>query len=95
MKSVPHGGKLVNRINLALSHDLSLNDVELDDLELSDLELIANGGYSPLEGFRGKRIMTPSFKLCDCHLDFLGQSRLHCRSTNRKRWSLKGVKQSI
>lgn len=54
MKSVPHGGKLVNRINLALSHDLSLNDVELDDLELSDLELIANGGYSPLEGFMGK-----------------------------------------
>ncbi|MBY0095628.1 sulfate adenylyltransferase [Mesobacillus maritimus] len=53
-KSVPHGGKLVNRINTNLEIDYSLNDIELDALELSDLELIANGGYSPLEGFMGK-----------------------------------------
>ena len=52
--SIPHGGKLVNRINLMSSIDFSLNYVELDKLELSDLELIANGAYSPLEGFMGK-----------------------------------------
>ncbi|KAB7706289.1 sulfate adenylyltransferase [Bacillus aerolatus] len=53
-ENVPHGGKLVNRMNLLFSIDSSLNYVELDNLELSDLELIANGGYSPLEGFMGK-----------------------------------------
>ncbi|MDH5159642.1 sulfate adenylyltransferase [Heyndrickxia oleronia] len=50
-KSIPHGGKLVNRIDLQIEDDYSLNYVELDLLEISDLELIANGSYSPLEGF--------------------------------------------
>ncbi|KMY55450.1 sulfate adenylyltransferase [Bacillus sp. FJAT-27231] len=50
----PHGGTLVNRIDLLFSIDSSLNCVELDKLELSDLELIANGAYSPLKGFMGK-----------------------------------------
>ncbi|WP_065410394.1 sulfate adenylyltransferase [Pseudobacillus wudalianchiensis] len=50
----PHGGTLVNRIDLLFSIDSSLNCVELDTLELSDLELIANGAYSPLKGFMGK-----------------------------------------
>ncbi|MCH6264146.1 MULTISPECIES: sulfate adenylyltransferase [Neobacillus] len=53
-KSIPHGGKLVNRINLDYVVDYSLNYVGLDKLELSDLELIANGAYSPIEGFMGK-----------------------------------------
>ncbi|NYE07248.1 sulfate adenylyltransferase [Bacillus niacini] len=53
-ESVPHGGKLINRINLNLPTDFSLKSVSLDNLELSDLELIANGAYSPLEGFMGK-----------------------------------------
>jgi sulfate adenylyltransferase len=53
-ESVPHGGKLINRVNLDLSIDLSRKSVQLDNLELSDLELIANGAYSPLEGFMGK-----------------------------------------
>jgi sulfate adenylyltransferase len=53
-ESVPHGGKLINRINLNLTTDLSRKSVLLDNLELSDLELIANGAYSPLEGFMGK-----------------------------------------
>lgn len=52
--SVPHGGKLVNRINLQLKNNYSLNYIELDKVELSDLELIANGGYSPLVGFMEK-----------------------------------------
>lgn len=51
---MPHGGKLVNRFNPEQPIDYSLNYIELDNLELSDLELIANGGYSPLEGFMGK-----------------------------------------
>lgn len=54
MRSVPHGGKLINRIDLDYPFDLILNEVELDNFELSDLELIANGAYSPLEGFMGK-----------------------------------------
>jgi sulfate adenylyltransferase len=53
-ESVPHGGKLINRINLNLPTDFSRKSVSLDNLELSDLELIANGAYSPLEGFMGK-----------------------------------------
>ncbi|WP_042463985.1 sulfate adenylyltransferase [Neobacillus dielmonensis] len=53
-KSIPHGGKLINRINLEYPIDFSANYVELDRLELSDLELIANGAYSPLEGFMGE-----------------------------------------
>jgi sulfate adenylyltransferase len=53
-ESVPHGGKLINRINFDLLIDLSRNSVQLDNLELSDLELIANGAYSPLKGFMGK-----------------------------------------
>ncbi|MDN3017011.1 sulfate adenylyltransferase [Paenibacillus sp. BSR1-1] len=53
-ESVPHGGKLIDRIDYNYPIDLSLNHIELDKLELSDLELIANGAYSPLEGFMGK-----------------------------------------
>ncbi|MCQ6279129.1 sulfate adenylyltransferase [Bacillus sp. EB600] len=53
-ESVPHGGILVNRVDLDFSSDLLLNEVELDNLEISDLELIANGAYSPLEGFMGE-----------------------------------------
>jgi len=53
-KSIPHGGKLVNRINPNYPIDYSKTFVDIDNLELSDLELIANGGYSPLEGFMGR-----------------------------------------
>ncbi|WHY93888.1 sulfate adenylyltransferase [Neobacillus cucumis] len=52
--SIPHGGKLVNRIDLNTPIDLSNHSVELDKMALSDLELIANGAYSPLEGFMVK-----------------------------------------
>ncbi len=53
-KSVPHGGELINRIDFEYPIDFSNPFIELDNLELSDLELIANGAYSPLEGFMGK-----------------------------------------
>lgn len=51
VESVPHGGKLINRIDLDTLIDFSNHFVELDNIALSDLELIANGAYSPLEGF--------------------------------------------
>jgi sulfate adenylyltransferase len=54
-KSIPHGGKLINRMNLHAPIDTSNSYVEISPFELSDLELIANGGYSPLEGFMKKR----------------------------------------
>ncbi|TWD87605.1 sulfate adenylyltransferase [Neobacillus bataviensis] len=54
-ESMPHGGKLINRIDVHFSKENIRNSVELSKLELSDLELIANGAYSPLEGFMEKR----------------------------------------
>ncbi len=53
----PHGGTLVNRIatdnerDVLLKEANSLPSVTLSDWSLSDLELIANGAFSPLEGF--------------------------------------------
>ncbi|WP_394232318.1 sulfate adenylyltransferase [Niallia oryzisoli] len=47
----PHGGKLVNRIDPEARIDNTTISIELSNMELSDLELIANGAYSPLEGF--------------------------------------------
>lgn len=55
VKNTPHGGQLINRLNLGAPDDYSKNFVEIDVFELSDLELIANGGYSPLEGFMGRK----------------------------------------
>lgn len=52
--SVPHGGQLVNKVNFNIPVEIFRNSVELNNLELSDLELLANGAYSPLEGFMGK-----------------------------------------
>lgn len=52
--SIPHGGLLINRINLTKQINKSLKTIDIDTLELSDVELIANGAYSPLTGFMGK-----------------------------------------
>ena len=56
----PHGGKLVNReVHAADRERLLSNAAELPQLQVtartvSDLELIANGAYSPLDGFLGE-----------------------------------------
>ena len=50
----PHGGKLINR--QAFNKDVSYitKAIQLDQVALSDLELLANGAFSPLEGFMGE-----------------------------------------
>lgn len=53
----PHGGKLINRFVAGPERDeliaiaARLRRFQLDGRTASDLELIANGAYSPLEGF--------------------------------------------
>src|SRR3989338_2569285 len=55
--SIPHGGKLVNRLlakaeaGCWLDKIKSLKSLVLSDRETSDVEMIANGGFSPLQGF--------------------------------------------
>ncbi|EJR99081.1 hypothetical protein [Bacillus cereus] len=51
---IPHGGKLIDRINLNFDISTITHEIEFDTMALSDLELIANGAYSPLTGFLSK-----------------------------------------
>jgi len=56
----PHGGKLINREAAGterqelLQKAQSLPAIKLNAREISDLEMIANGAFSPLEGFLGE-----------------------------------------
>lgn len=60
LHSVPHGGKLINRILRGKDRELAelkakeLKKIKLNKRELSDLEMIAIGALSPLEGFMCK-----------------------------------------
>lgn len=61
----PHGGALVNRTltgaarEEALARAASLKRVVLGEKEVSDLELLANGAFSPLEGFMTRADYAP------------------------------------
>jgi sulfate adenylyltransferase len=53
----PHGGKLVNR-HITISDKINFSvykTIRLNARTASDLELIANGAFSPLEGFMGQK----------------------------------------
>jgi sulfate adenylyltransferase len=54
-RSIPHGGKLVNRFYPTYNVSDIKHDIPLDQMALSDLELIATGAYSPLEGFMDQK----------------------------------------
>lgn len=57
----PHGGELINRVASAerrvelLAKAENMPSLTLSEWGISDLELIAIGGFSPLNGFMGKR----------------------------------------
>ncbi|WP_394137998.1 sulfate adenylyltransferase [Cytobacillus oceanisediminis] len=53
--SIPHGGKLINQVNLNYDHSNIHAEIEIDGMALSDLELISNGAFSPLRGFMGQK----------------------------------------
>ncbi|MFC5713207.1 sulfate adenylyltransferase [Thalassorhabdus alkalitolerans] len=52
--SKPHGGTLIDRRQFGEDVSSIKAAIELDDVALSDVELIANGAFSPLEGFLSK-----------------------------------------
>lgn len=51
----PHGGTLINRVDLTIDPSGVRKEVEIDAIALADLQLIATGAYSPLTGFLGRR----------------------------------------
>ncbi|MCC6544558.1 MAG: sulfate adenylyltransferase [Nitrospirae bacterium] len=57
LQSIPHGGKLINRILRGKDREMAelkakeLRKIPLTSREVSDLEMMATGAMSPLEGF--------------------------------------------
>lgn len=52
--SIPHGGTLINKVDMNFNISSITKEIDIDAMALSDLELIANGAYSPLDGFLGE-----------------------------------------
>jgi len=52
--SEPHGGTLINQVELGKDLTSLEHTIELDAMALSDLELLGTGAYSPLNGFMNK-----------------------------------------
>jgi len=51
----PHGGKLVQRNNFDYDKDLSSHQsITINKFTMREIELIANGSFSPIEGFTGR-----------------------------------------
>jgi len=50
----PHGGKLIDRLDLDFKGSVPEKRIEIDEESLMDAEQIAIGTFSPLEGFMGK-----------------------------------------
>lgn len=69
--STPHGGTLVNRLNVNQEVESIEKEIELDRFALSDLELIAIGAYSPITGFMGQQdyhAVVQTMRLADGHV---------------------------
>lgn len=67
----PHGGTLINRVNLQYDYSSILTEIEIDRFALSDLELIAIGAYSPITGFLGENdyyAVMNQMRLTDGHI---------------------------
>lgn len=67
----PHGGTLINRVNLQYDYSSILTEIEIDRFALSDLELIAIGAYSPIIGFLGENdyyAVMNQMRLTDGHI---------------------------
>lgn len=53
--NLPHGGRLINQVDLNCDLSDVRAEIEMDGMALSDLELISNGAFSPLRGFMGQK----------------------------------------
>ena len=61
LKSVPHGGTLVNRMvspaeGKELIRSCNVEAMELSERQSCDVELITVGAFSPLEGFMNEDV---------------------------------------
>ncbi|MFG6150056.1 sulfate adenylyltransferase [Halobacillus sp. B23F22_1] len=64
----PHGGTLINKVDLNYDYSFLKETIDIDAMALSDLTMIATGAYSPLTGFLGSadyKAVLMNMKLAD------------------------------